>query len=111
MRNRGIALLTTLAVGVILTILAVSLLALYYEDFSAQRVQQHSIQAYWNARSAVERYSQNRQLPPSGRYDFAEAGTCSVQEVKGELVFEGRSGSSNQKIRLQSGNPALRAEN
>lgn len=103
--------LTTLAVGVILTILAVSLLGLYYEDFSAQRVQQRSVQAYWNARSAVERYAQTRRLPPGGSYDFGKAGTCSVLEEAGDLVFEGRSGGSQQRIRLQAGNPALPVEN
>lgn len=111
MRNRGIALLTTLAVGVILTILAVSLLALYYQDFSAQRTQQRSLQAYWNARSGVERYSLERRLPADLRYDFGKAGSCSVQDVKGDLVFEGLSAGYAQRIRLQHGNPALRVEN
>ena len=111
MRTRGIALLTTLAVGVILTILAISLLSLYYQDFSAQRTQQRSIQAYWNARSGVERFSQERRLPAQLRYDFGKAGFCSVQEVKDDLVFEGRSGGSAQRIRRLRGNPAQRVEN
>jgi type II secretory pathway pseudopilin PulG len=47
------ALLFTLTVGVILSILAVSLLGLYYGDYHSQRLQQQAIQAYWNARAGV----------------------------------------------------------
>jgi type II secretory pathway pseudopilin PulG len=73
------ALLFTLTVGVILSILAVSLLGLYYGDYHSQRLQQQAIQAYWNARAGVEHYLDARQLPEKRTYDFGASGDCKLE--------------------------------
>ena len=118
--------LFTMSVGVILAILAVSLISLYYGDFHSQRMQQQAIQAYWNARAGVERYCDARQLPdqgpPSprdgggggwgneGLYDFGASGQCQVSQDKQDLLFEGRSGAMKRHIRLLAGDPARKVE-
>lgn len=104
------ALLFALSVGVILSILAISLLGLYYGDYHSQRVQQFAIQAYWNARAGVEHYAESRQLPEKRLYDFAANGVCQVKVDHQDLVFEGHSGSVTRTIRLISGDPAQRVE-
>jgi type II secretory pathway pseudopilin PulG len=108
--RRGIALLTTLAVGAVLTILAVSLLTLYFNDYHSQKIQQQAIQAYWNARSGVETYCDSRHLPTDGRYDFGAVGLCQVTQSGTNLVFTGQSGSVHRTITLLSGDPAQRVE-
>ena len=92
------ALLFTLSVGVILAILAVSLIGLYYGDFHAQRMQQQAVQAYWNARAGVEHYCDARQLPDKGLYDFGASGRCQVSQDKQDLVFAGSSGAMTRHI-------------
>ena len=104
------ALLFTMSVGVILAILAVSLISLYYGDFHSQRMQQQAIQAYWNARAGVERYCDARQLPDKGLYDFGASGQCQVTQDKQDLLFEGRSGAITRHIRLLAGDPARKVE-
>lgn len=108
--HHGIALLTTLSVGVVLTILAVSLLALFLNDFSGQRGQQNGIQAYWNARSGVERYLIDRRIPKSLHYDLGSAGYCKVEESGQDLVFVGCSGRAERRIRLLGKQPGARVE-
>ena len=68
--QQAMALLFTLAVGVVLILLAVSLFTLYSSDVHSQSQQHQAIQAYWLARAGVERYSDTRQLPGSD-YHFA----------------------------------------
>ena len=109
-RLKGMALLYTLAVGAILSILAISLLGLYFGDYHAQRTQQQAIQACWNARAGVERYCDSRQIPDKGLYDFGSTGQCLVTQEKQDLVFEGRAGTMSRHIRLISGEPAQRVE-
>ena len=104
------ALLFTLSVGVILSILAVSLIGLYFGDFHSQRMQQQAIQAYWNARAGVEHYCDARQLPDKGLYDFGRSGQCQVSQDKQDLLFEGRSGAMTRHIRLLNADPAQRVE-
>ena len=99
------ALLFALSVGAILSILAVSLLSLYYGDYHSQRVQQFAIQAYWNARAGLERYGETRQLPEKRLYDFGPNGLDHQ-----DLIFEGRSGSVTRSFRLISGDPAQKVE-
>ena len=108
--RRGMALLFALSVGAILSILAVSLLSLYYGDYHSQRVQQFAIQAYWNARAGLERYAETRQLPEKRLYDFGSNGVCQVSVDHQDLIFEGRSGSVTRTFRLISGDPAQKVE-
>lgn len=108
-RNRGVALLFTLSVGVILIILAVSLMAFYSSDAYAQGQQQQAVQAYWNARSGLERYLDSRQVPPQP-YDFGPQGRCSVTRKGADVVLEGTSGGQHRTIVLLNGDPGRRIE-
>jgi type II secretory pathway component PulK len=97
-------------VGALLTVLAMSLLTLYSSDAYSQGQQQHAIQAYWNARSGVERYCESRQLPASGIYDFGTLGNCTVREEAEDLWFQGEYNGQRRRIVLQNGDPALKRE-
>jgi hypothetical protein len=101
------ALLFTLSVGAILSILAVSLIGLYFGDYHSQRMQQQAIAAYWNARSDVERYCDARQLPDKGTYTEFD---CQVSQENRDLVFTGHSGAMSRRIKLLGGDPAQRVE-
>lgn len=108
--KRGVALLYTLSVGVILILLSVSLLSLYSAEVHSQTQQQQALQAYWNARSGVERYCLARWIPAGGQYNFAAHGTCRVEHTQEGLLFEGRCGRQRRCILLKNGEPALRSE-
>src|ERR1017187_9522792 len=101
-RSRGIALLLTLVVGVVLTILATSLVGLYFGEYQAEKTQQQAIQAYWAARAGVERYCNDSRLPNPPVYELgSKMGRCLVQkQPNGDLVFEGQCGQLTRRIRL-----------
>ncbi len=107
--RQAMALLFTLAVGVVLILLAVSLFTLYSSDVHSQSQQHQAIQAYWLARAGVERYSDTRQLPSSD-YHFAPHGRCSVTRRGADVVFEGHVGKQRRRIVLRQGDPARRIE-
>lgn len=107
---RGVALIFTLSVGVLLVILSVSLFSLYSTEVYAEMQQQRAIQAYWNARAGLEHFCQERQLPTSGVYDFQPQGRCLVHSEGEDLIFEGESGAQKRRIRLLRRNPARRIE-
>ena len=108
--HRGVALLFTLSVGVLLIILSVSLLTLYSSDAYSQGQQQQALQAYWNARAGLEHFCDQRQLPSGGSYDFQDRGRCTVQAEGKDLVFEGSYGKQKRRIRLLERDPARRVE-
>lgn len=109
-RDSGVALLFTLSIGTILILLAVSLLSLYSSGVQAQAQQQNGLQAYWSARAGVERYTDSRQLPGTGIYDFGKQGRCSVTRQGEDLVFEGQFAGQRRRILLEAGDPARRRE-
>ena len=106
---RGVALLFTLSVGVLLIVLSVSLMSLYSSDSFSQGQQQQAIQAYWNVRAGVERFLDQRKMPASGIYPM-ERGQCRVWMDGKDLVFEGQFGSQKRRLRLLERNPARRLE-
>lgn len=108
--QRAVALLFVLSAGVILLLLAASLFTLYSSNAYSHSQQQAALQAYWNARAAVERYSDARQLPGNGHYDFGSAGNCTVVQQGQDLVFRGQSASQYRQIILLKGDPAARVE-
>lgn len=109
-QRRGVALLFTLSVCTLLIVLAVSLLTLYSSDAYSHGQQQQAIQAYWNARAGVERYTDSRQLPPSKLYDFGPSGRCSVMKNGEDFLFEGQCGGQTRQIVLRDGDPARKIE-
>ena len=109
-RRRGVALVFTLSVGVLLVILSLSLFSFYSNEVYAQGQQQKAIQAYWNARAGLEHFCQERRVPGGGVYDFHELGRCAVSVQGKDLVFEGQAGSQKRHIRLLQRNPAHRVE-
>lgn len=109
-RNRGVALLFTLSVGTLLIVLAVSLLTMYSSDAHSQSQLQQGVQAYWNARAGVERYTDSRQVPASSVYDFGASGRCSVLKNGPDLLFEGHYGKQHRRILLVAGDPARKVE-
>ena len=108
--HRGVALLYTLSVGVLLILLSVSLLTLYSSDSYSQGQQQQALQAYWNARAGLEHFCDQRQLPSGGSYDFQDRGRCTVKAEGKDLVFEGQSGKQKRRIRLLERDPARKIE-
>ena len=102
MRRRGVALITTLAVGSILVILAAALLGLFFTDYRAQRRQQNSLQAYWNARSAIESYRATHTLPFDGHFKLSQ-GDCLVERHNQDLHFKGRYLGATREIVLVGG--------
>lgn len=108
--KRGAALLFTLSVGAFLILLAVSLLGLYASDSSGQGQQQQRIQAYWLARAGVEHYTDSRQVPSDGVYDFGAEGSCSVTRQGDDLLFVGKVGKQRKSILLQEGDPGRKVE-
>ena len=110
-RPPGIALITTLSVGAILTGLAIALLILYFGAYRSQRLQQQALQAYWNARSGVDRFSLDHILPEKGSYDWGQSDRCTVTRKKsGDLIFQGESGSVSRTIVLRQGDPSQAME-
>lgn len=109
-RKRGVALLFTLSVGVLLIVLSVSLLTLYSSDAYSQGQQQQALQAYWNARAGVEHFCDQRQLPEGSTYDFAGRGRCVVSVEGKDLVFEGQYGKQKRRIRLLERDPSKKVE-
>ncbi|ODT58560.1 hypothetical protein ABS71_18855 [bacterium SCN 62-11] len=109
-RRRGVALVFTLSVGVLLVVLSISLFSFYSSEVYSQGQQQKAVQAYWNARAGLEHFCQERQVPSSGFYDFRERGRCDVRSQGKDLVFEGLSGSQKRRIRLIERDPARRLE-
>lgn len=107
---RGVALLFALTVGALLVALALSLLTLYSSDAYSQSQQQHALQAYWNARSGLERYCESRQLPENGRYDLGTVGNCTVREEGDRLWFQGECQGQRKRIVLPNGDPRLKQE-
>ena len=109
-RRRGVALVFTLSVGVLLIILSLSLFSFYSSEVFSQGQQQKALQAYWNARAGLEHFCQERRVPQGGIYDFRERGRCEVRSEGKDLVFEGQSGSQKRRIRLLERDPARRVE-
>ena len=109
-RRRGVALVFTLSVGVLLIILSLSLFSFYSSEVFSQGQQQKALQAYWNARAGLEHFCQERRVPQSGTYDFRDRGRCEVRSDGKDLVFEGQSGSQKRRIRLLERDPARRVE-
>ncbi|ODT57969.1 hypothetical protein ABS71_19180 [bacterium SCN 62-11] len=109
-RRRGVALVFTLSVGVLLIILSLSLFSFYSSEVYSQGQQQKSLQAYWNARAGLEHFCQERRVPATGVYDFRERGRCQVHSQAKDLVFEGVFGTQKRRIRLIERDPARRVE-
>jgi hypothetical protein len=111
LHRRGIALILTLSIGAVLVILATSLVGLFFGEYHAQRSQQQAIQAYWDARSGIERYCDNYKLPEPPVYDLGRAGNCKViKQPNGDLLFEGQCGAMIRRISLSGGDPAKARE-
>ena len=64
--RRGVALVFTLSVGVLLIVLSISLFSFYSSEVYSQGQQQKAIQAYWNARAGLEHFCLERRVPASG---------------------------------------------
>lgn len=109
-RRRGVALVFTLSVGVLLIILSLSLFSFYSSEVYSQGQQQKSLQAYWNARAGLEHFCQERRVPANGVYDFRERGRCEVRSQGKDLIFEGVFGAQKRRIRLLERDPARRVE-
>lgn len=109
-KSRGVALVFTLSVGVLLIILSLSLFSFYSSEVYSQGQQQKAVQAYWNARAGLEHFCQERRVPAGGVYDFRERGRCEVRSDGKDLVFEGSFGSQKRCIRLLDRDPARRVE-
>lgn len=109
-KQRGVALVFTLSVGVLLIILSLSLFSFYSSEVYSQGQQQKALQAYWNARAGLEHFCQDRRVPASGVYDFRERGRCEVRSDGKDLIFEGQSGAQKRRIRLLERDPARRVE-
>ncbi len=110
LKERGVALVFTLSVGVLLIILSLSLFSFYSSEVYSQGQQQKALQAYWNARTGLEHFCESRRLPANGVYDFRERGRCKVRREGKDVVFEGQSGSQKRCIRLLERDPARRME-
>lgn len=108
-RTRGVALVFTLSVGVLLVILSISLFSFYSSEVYSEIQQQRAVQAYWNARAGLEHFCQDRRLPTAGVYKLA-AGLCSVRSEGKDLVFEGEANGQKRRIRLIERDPARRVE-
>lgn len=108
-RPRGVALVFTLSVGVLLVILSLSLFSFYSSEVYSEMQQQRAIQAYWNARAGLEHFCQNRRVPASGVYELVK-GKCSVRSDGKDLVFEGEADGQKRRIRLIERDPARRVE-
>ena len=108
--RRGVALVFTLSVGVLLIILSLSLFSFYSSEVFSQGQQQKALQAYWNARAGLEHFCQERRVPISGIYDFPDRGRCAVTADGKDLVFEGQFAGQKRRIRLLERDPARRVE-
>lgn len=108
--RRGVALVFTLSVGVLLIVLSISLFSFYSSEVYSQGQQQKAIQAYWNARAGLEHFCLERRVPASGVYDFRERGRCEVRSDGKDLVFEGVAAGQKRRIRLLERDPARRVE-
>lgn len=110
-KKQGMALLLTVGVGGVLIALAVALVSLFLADYQMARRQQQSIQAYWNARSGVERYLQSGKLPESGAFELGRNERCSVETRKnGDLCFIGQSQGVTHRLTLVGGEPSRVSE-
>lgn len=109
-KGRGVALVFTLTVGVLLIILSLSLFSFYSSEVYSQNQQQKALQAYWNARAGLEHFCQDRRVPSGALYDFGERGRCEVRSEGKDLIFEGLAGSQKRRIRLLERDPARRVE-
>lgn len=69
--RRGVALVFTLSVGVLLVILSISLFSFYSSEVYSEMQQQRALQACWNARAGLEHFCQERHVPQSGFYQLA----------------------------------------
>lgn len=107
--KRGVALVFTLSVGVLLVILSISLFSFYSGEVYSEMQQQRAIQAYWNARAGLEHFCQERRVPASGFYALAK-GRCTVRSEGKDLVFEGEADGQKRRIRLLERDPARRVE-
>lgn len=110
LHRRGVALVFTLSVGVLLIILSLSLFSFYSTEVYSQGQQQKAVQAYWNARAGLEHFCLERRVPSNGLYDFHERGQCSVRSEGKDLVFEGQFGSQKRRILLLERDPSRRVE-
>jgi hypothetical protein len=108
-RARGVALVFTLSVGVLLVILSLSLFSFYSSEVYSEMQQQRAIQAYWNARAGLEHFCQERRVPAGGVYKLT-SGSCLVRSEGKDLVFEGEVGGQKRRIRLLERDPARRVE-
>ena len=98
--------LYALSVGALLILLSVSLFSLYSSDVYSQSQQQQAVQAYWNARSGLEHYLDQRVLPKEGVIAF-EHGECRMWSEGTDLVFEGRCQKQVRRLRLVGGDSAV----
>ena len=97
-------------VGAILVIMMAAMTSLLMVDYDAARNRQHCLQAYWNARSGLERYQTTGQLPasdnPSGKSSLTITGdercTASIS-AQGDVRFDGVSGHQHRSIVLPQG--------
>lgn len=108
-RPRGVALVFTLSVGVLLVILSISLFSFYSSEVYSEMQQQRAIQAYWNARAGLEHFCQDRRVPAAGAYKLA-SGQCVVRSEGKDLIFEGEANGQKRRIRLIERDPARRVE-
>ena len=116
--RNGIALMTTLAVGALLLLLASIALTLYWSERWSYRAQRRGVQALWNAQSGLENYLHTGQVPapdsssPSGHgmLTLASGETCAIWEEQGDLIFEGDSGGVRRRLVLVQKDPRRRRE-
>lgn len=106
--------MTSLAAGVLLSLLAIVLLSLGLTEIQGQRRQQKTLQAYWNARAGVARYLETGQLPQvvgsqqQRIWSWETHNSCQVTEdpASGDLVFEGICQGVSRRLRCLQGDPA-----
>jgi len=108
---RGVALLNALLVAALLVVFTARVSSFLLVDYHAARTRQDAVQAYWNARSGMERYLATGTLPQpepgSGLRRFFLSGNdgtqqCLVSQEKATstLIFEGVSGRVHRRIIL-----------
>lgn len=111
--RKGIALITALAVGALLSILAGAFLVLLVNDYQAASLRQQAIQAEWNARAGLEHYLASNELPPRDketgeRQIVVKPGNvcrCLRDSSTGDIRFEGVSGQARRTLVLVGGDP------
>ncbi len=102
--RRGVALATVLALGALLAVLTMAVVACVLPHYRAHNFEQDQIQAYWNARAGAEAYLAGTVHLPAEKSSL-KVGSCTLTREPGRLVFEGRSGRARERVVLREAQP------